>query len=76
MRRWELEYARAVIGQVESILIEKIESLEGRVPTTEEVKKFGRKEIHQDGRVEYKWHGQLVLTTTPKTSGLGIVITA
>lgn len=51
--------------QIEWKLIRQIEQLEGRVPTNEEVTKYGEHVIHEDRSESFSWKGQLLFTLPP-----------
>lgn len=47
--------ARKLAASVECLLITAIEEIENRVPTNDEIRRFGSKETRADGTAFYKW---------------------
>jgi hypothetical protein len=64
---WETQLAREIVRCTEAKLIERVEALEGRVPTNDEIKRYGARGIHPDGREEWKWRGITILIVEPPT---------
>lgn len=56
---------RQRMADTERQLITIIESIEGRVPTNDEVRRHGACGYHLDGRAEWKWRGQTILIVHP-----------
>lgn len=55
---------RLINERIELELITRIEAIEGRVPSNEEVKRFGLCIIRQNRR-DYLWKGKKILTVIP-----------
>jgi len=55
---------RLINERIELELITRIEAMEGRVPSNEEVKRFGLCIIRQNRR-DYLWKGKKILTVIP-----------
>ena len=58
-------YTTHLIHEIETALIGEIEKLEGKVPTNEELAKYGTQVLHQDLSMEYKWKGNLIVRVKP-----------
>lgn len=52
-------------SKIELALITRIEEIEGRVPSDQEVKCHSMKYIYPDGKEIYKWRGIHILTVLP-----------
>jgi hypothetical protein len=51
-------YSRECARQIELALVTRIEEIEGRVPSNEEIAKYGIKQYEtRSGKVEYHWKG-------------------
>lgn len=53
------------IKGIEKALITAIEVIEGRVPSNEEVKKYGWRMIYPDGSEEYLWKDIVIVKVPP-----------
>lgn len=67
------DYYRRVAAEVELRLVTNIKEIEGRVPTNDEVARYGQCAIHVNGDTEYKWRGQTVARVIREDWGHRIV---
>jgi len=56
---------KEIQAKIEERLVTRIEELEGRVPTDEEVSQHGLRVTFPDGRVLYSWKGTPVVELVP-----------
>ena len=65
-----IQLHRNLLQKVEERLVARIEELEGRVPSNEEVARHGHRVIYPDGKQEYTWKGMKILEVLPMTDPL------
>lgn len=60
---------------IERTLVTMVEAVEGRVPSNDEVRRYGQRLVHRDGKESYVWRGELLFNVEPE-NGFGWRITA
>lgn len=56
------EIADAINSGIERALVERIEIIEGRVPSNHEIAKYGEHKFYlKDGKQEFLWKGNVIL---------------
>ena len=51
----------ATMARVEAAMLERIEKIEGSLPSLEEVLQHTHRMIHQDGSTDWLWRGKIIL---------------
>ena len=62
--------SRDATARINDLFIGYAEVREGRVPTNDEIKRYGSRELHPDHTCKYLWKGEPVLSTKPVVEGL------
>jgi hypothetical protein len=68
------QLAQALRSTVERELVRAVEIIEGRVPSNEEVARYGERYLWPDGREVFNWRSEPIVKVSPMANG-GFTIT-